>query len=168
MRAILFLLLFAAAAGRAQTQVPENLKPPPSEAVLLKAVGKGRQIYACNVKDGKFAWTLERPQADLFDARGNVIGRHYQGPTWEASDGSKVTGQLLQQANAPRPGAIPWLLLKAKSNAGAGIFGKVTYIQRLNTVSGVAPAPSEGCDQGHTNAEVAIEYQADYYFYGKK
>lgn len=163
--AALFFLM--AAIALAQTQVPENLKPPPSETVLLKAVGKGRQIYSCGVKEGKFDWTLERPQADLFDARGNRIGRHYQGPTWQATDGSKVIGQLEQQANAPRPGAVAWLLLKAKSHAGTGVLSNVTYIQRLNTVGGT-PVSSEGCDKGHTNAEIAIEYQADYYFYGKK
>ncbi len=88
-QAVLFFL--AAATALAQTQVPKNLKPPPSETLLLKAVGNGRQIYSCGVKEGKFAWTLERPQADLFDARGNRIGRHYKGPTWEATDGSKVS-----------------------------------------------------------------------------
>lgn len=155
-----------AAIALAQTQVPENLKPPASETVVLKAVGKGRQIYSCGTKDGKFQWTLERPQADLFDARGTQIGRHYQGPTWEANDGSKVTGQLEQQAGAPRPGAVAWLLLKAKSHAGTGVLSNVTYIQRLHTTGGAAPA--EGCDKGHTRAEIAVEYQADYYFYGKK
>ncbi len=167
MRRCLFFL--AGAIAIAQTQVPGNLKPPPSETLLLKAVGKGRQIYACQVKDGKFEWTLERPQADLFDTRGNPIGRHYQGPTWEAADGSKVIGQVQQQMAAPKPDAVPWLLLKAKSNTGTGLFAKVTYIQRLNTLGGAAPpAPSEGCDKGHTNAEIAIEYQADYYFYARK
>jgi hypothetical protein len=163
------LFFLAGAIAFAQTQVPGNLKPPASETLLLKAVGKGRQIYACSVKDGNFEWTLERPQADLFDAQGNRIGRHYQGPTWEAADGSKVIGQLQQQIAAPKQGAIPWLLLKAKSNNGAGLFSKVTYVQRLNTVGGAAPqAPSEGCDKGHIKAEIAIEYQADYYFYGRK
>ena len=138
MTKILFFLV--AAIALAQTQVPENLKPPPSETVLLKAVGKGRQIYSCGVKEEKFAWTLERPQADLFDARGNRIGRHYKGPTWEATDGSRVVGQLEQQATAPRPGAVAWLLLKAKSHTGAGVLSNVTYIQRLNTVGGAAPA----------------------------
>jgi hypothetical protein len=31
------------------------------------------------------------PEADLFDARGNRIGRHYAGPHWRSTDGSKIS-----------------------------------------------------------------------------
>jgi Protein of unknown function (DUF3455) len=150
-------------------QVPENLKPPAGEAVLLKASGRGKQIYACQAVPGnaaRFDWVLEKPQAELLDARGKRIGRHYEGPTWEASDGSKVVGEVQQRAPAPHAGAVPWLLLKAKTTQGAGIFGRVTYIQRVGTVGGAAPA--EGCDSSHTGREVAIDYQAEYYFYGPR
>jgi Protein of unknown function (DUF3455) len=165
-------ILFGAglmAAQIAPPEVPDNLKPPSTEAVLLEAHGTGKQIYACQAiagSSGKFDWVVEKPQADLLDSQGQIIGRHYEGPTWESTDGSKVTGQLLQRAKAPRAGAVQWLLLKAKSTQGAGIFGRVTYIQRVATVGGAAPAG--GCDQSHTRAEVAIEYQAEYYFYGPR
>ena len=147
------------AAQIAPPQVPEILKPPGAETILLKAVGSGKQIYACQAS----GWVLERPQAELSDSQGKIIGKHYQGPTWEAADGSKVVGEVQQHANSPHAGAIPWLLLKAKSTQGTGIFGHVTYIQRVNTVGGAAPP--DGCDRSHTNAEVAIDYHADYYFY---
>ena len=138
----------------AVAQVPDNLKPPPSEVVLLKALGKGKQVYVC--QDSK--WVLDRPEANLFDEGGKQIGKHYKGPTWEATDGSKVTGQVQQRADAPKAGAVPWLLLRATS--GSGAFNRVTYIQRLDTEGGVAP--SRSCARG---AEISISYQATYYFF---
>ena len=132
-----------AAAQIAPPQVSENLKVPATEVVLLKALGKGRQIYACSSKpgdEGQFAWVLDRPQAELIDEKGAVIGKHYKGPVWEAADGSKVGGQVQQRANAPNGNAVPWLLLKATSHEGMGTFAPVTYIQRVDTEGGLAPA----------------------------
>lgn len=80
------------------------------------------------------------------------------------SGGGKVTGEVQQRAQAPRAGAVPWLLLKAKTAEGPGTLGRVTYIQRVNTMGGAAPV--EGCDQAHAGKGVAVDYQADYYFYG--
>ena len=77
-----------------------------------------------------------------------------------------MTGQVLERANVPRPDSVPWLLLKAKTNEGAGRFGRVTYVQRVNTVAGTAPAG--GCDQQHAGSETSVNYQADYYFYGPR
>jgi hypothetical protein len=46
-------------------------------------------------------WTLKAPEADLFDANGRAIGRHYAGPTWELMDGSEVVGKFKARADAP-------------------------------------------------------------------
>ena len=158
-----------AAAQPAPTAVPDNLKPPDAPPVVLKAIGKGQQVYSCQSspdQPGKFAWVLKRPEADLLDGQGKKIGRHYEGPTWEARDGSKITGEVLERAPSPTHDAVPWLLLKTKSAAGAGVLGRVTYIQRLATVGGAAPAA--GCDEAHSGAETAVDYQAEYYFYGPR
>jgi hypothetical protein len=155
-----------AAAQIAPPQVPETLKVPGTEVVLLKALGKGKQIYVCSAKpgdDSQFAWTLDRPQADLLDEKGEVIGKHYKGPVWEAADGSKVAGQVQQRASAPNANAVPWLLLKATSNQGSGTFAHVTYIQRVDTEGGQAPAA--GCDKSHAGEGASAEYQAAYFFY---
>src|ERR1017187_8014390 len=98
-----------AGAQIAPPQVPENLKVPAMEVVLVKALGKGKQIYACSAKpgdEGQFAWVLDRPQADLMDEKGAVIGKHYKGPVWEGADGSKVGGQVQQRAKAPNANAV--------------------------------------------------------------
>jgi hypothetical protein len=39
----------------------------------------------------------------------------------------------------------------------------VTFIQRLATIGGNAPA--DGCNAGTVNAEAPIDYSANYYFY---
>ena len=147
-------------------QVPYILRVPDGQAVLLKGLAKGVQIYVCKPKaddPSKFEWSFKAPEADLTNEQGEKIAKHYAGPTWEASDGSKVIGEVQQKTDAPKPGAVPWLLLKAKSNEGAGAFGKVTYIQRVDTEGGVAPAA--GCDQAHTKTEARVDYKANYYFY---
>ncbi|MCU1296917.1 MAG: hypothetical protein JWO91_1195 [Acidobacteriaceae bacterium] len=150
-------------------KAPDALNLPDARALLLKARGEGVQIYECKVPPdaaGQFKWVLKAPQADLINDKGEKIGKHYGGPTWESSDGSKVIGEPQQHVDSPNASAIQWLLLKAKSNQGTGIFKDVTYIQRLDTEGG--KAPTVGCDSGHTGAEVRVHYSASYYFYGPK
>jgi hypothetical protein len=62
----------------------------------------------------------------------------------------------------PNPGSIALLRLDAADTSGAGIFSKVTFIQRLDTTGGVSPTGA--CKTGDTQ-EVA--YTAKYYFYAK-
>jgi hypothetical protein len=146
--------------------VPDRLKVPDGQVVLLKALGEGVQIYGCQATaadPNKFEWTFSAPEATLTNDKGETIGKHYAGPTWEANDGSKVVGEVQQRADAPDSSAVPWLLLKTKSNEGAGAFKNVMYIQRVDTEGGKAPA--EGCDRSRLDASVRVHYRADYYFY---
>jgi hypothetical protein len=158
-----------ASAQVAPPGIPESLKVPDTEVILPKAVGKEKQVYVCSAKPGdesQFAWVLDRPRADLLDDQGQVIGKHYKGPVWEAADGSTVAGVVQQHANAPDAKAVPWLLLKATSHEKSGMFARVTYIQRVDTEGGLAPA--DGCDKAHAGAEASADYQATYYFYGPR
>ena len=106
---------------------------------------------------------LVAPEAALFDARGNPIGRHGAGPQWQANDGSTIRATVKERANAPISGAIPWLLLTARTVGPEGMFSKVTSIQRLNTVGGVAPAAP--CTRDTAATQARVDYTADYYFY---
>ena len=146
--------------------IPEALKPSVGQALSLSAHAEGVQIYQCSpLKDdpARFAWTLKAPEATLRDDSGKALGKHYVGPTWEAIDGSKVVGELVAKADAPDAESIPWLLLKAKSTAGHGVFSQVTSIQRLRTRGGKAPAT--GCDPSQSGKEVRVSYSALYRFY---
>ena len=92
----------------ARPEVPEELKAPMGEEVVLRAHAKGVQIYSCTAgADGKHAWTLKAPKAELFDEQGKKIGEHFAGPTWKLNDGSEVTGKAVIKHDAPKAGAIP-------------------------------------------------------------
>ncbi len=73
---------------------------------------------------------------------------------------------MKERADAPRSDAIPWLLLTSKSDGPAGSFSKVTSVQRVNTVGGIAPAA--GCSQSNAGTVGRISYTADYYFFTAK
>jgi len=85
------------------------------------ARARGIQIYVCRPDaEGKPAWTLKAPEAELFDEQGKSIGKHFGGPTWQLNDGSQVTGKMAAKADAPDSQAIPWLLVTVTGNSGSG------------------------------------------------
>src|SRR5262249_20270631 len=111
-------------------------------------------------------WVLREPEAELFGDGGRAMGRHYAGPTWESADGSKVVGELARRLPAPHTGAVPWLLVRAVRSEGDGVFGRGTWIQRVDTKGGQAPGGS--CDGGPAGASLRVPYGAVYYFYGRR
>ncbi|WP_213949876.1 DUF3455 domain-containing protein [Luteibacter sp. dw_328] len=135
----------------------------PAKPSAIEAFGKGVQIYTCKPAAATYAWTLKAPEATLSDAKGNVIGKHFAGPSWQANDGSTVVGEALNASPSPDAGAIPWIVLHAKSQTGNGVMSKVAYVVRTRTEGGVAPAT--GCDASHINAEVRVPYSAVYIFF---
>ena len=143
--------------GLAGAQTPSELQPPKDQALLFKFAGKGSQVYVCQNP----AWVLKAPDARLFDDKGATAGKHFAGPTWQANDGSQVKGKMLASVPSPEAGAVPWLLLTVVSHDGTGAMTKVQSIQRLETKGG--KAPTAACDG---QQELAVPYEANYYFYG--
>jgi len=149
--------------------VPDKLKPRANESLAMIIPAKGVQIYECRAKKDQantYEWAFVAPEADLVNTNGNKIGRHYAGPHWESTDGSKIAGTVRESADAPQADAIPWLLLVTKSVGSQGSFSKITSIQRVNTVGGVAP--KTGCSQSTVGTTARIPYTADYYFLTEK
>jgi len=157
------LLLNSSAAAQ---QVPKELEPPAGEQALLQVHAKGDQVYTCKATDGKFAWTLKAPDAQLSDKGGKPFGKHFEGPSWQSNDGSRVTGKAVANVPSPDGDSIPWLLLTVVSRSGDGALTRVTSIQRINTKGGKAPA--SGCDEMHDGAEARTAYTADYVFFAPK
>ena len=156
------LLLFSVAAQ----QVPQQLQPPANEQLLYQVHAKGDQVYTCKADIEQYAWILKAPDAQLFDKNGKPFGRHFAGPSWEANDGSRVTGQAVANAPSPDANSIPWLLVKIVSHDGSGVLSRATSIQRLNTKGG--KAQSSACDESHAGQELRVPYSADYLFYAPK
>jgi hypothetical protein len=154
---------FAAGDSPSPPKVPAALAVPAGAKLAARFHATGAQVYACTSAGGQYSWVLARPDATLADASGAIAGSHGAGPAWKSKDGSSVVGKKLAQAAAPEAGAIPWLLLGATSTTGAGQFTAVTFVQRVATKGGIAPAT--GCDATHVGAEARANYSADYYFY---
>ena len=145
--------------------VPEKIKAPTGEDVVLVAHASGSQIYVCQAgADGKLAWTLKAPEAELRNDQGAVIGQHYAGPTWKLNDGSEVTGKPAARVDSPDAGSIPWLLVTVTAHSGEGALTRVSDIQRIHTKGGVAP-PADRCDAAKQGSESKSSYTADYYFF---
>lgn len=146
--------------------LPEAVRVPAGEKMRMTANGVGEITYECREKkDGasQYEWAFVGPVATLFSADRKAVGKYYAGPTWEAADGSKVTGR--QVAVAPGgSGSLPLQLVKAEPASGAGAMMGTTYIQRVNTKGGVAPAM--GCDAASKGKRQIVAYEADYVFYG--
>ena len=163
--ALALVLTGAARQSVVPPNVPDDLKAPEGEKALMRAHAKGVQIYSCAAGiDGKYSWVLKAPKAELFDEQGKLIGEHFAGPTWKLKDGSEVTGKMLAKHDAPKAGAIPWLLVTVIGHKGSGTLESVRTIQRVNTEGGVADA-TKVCDAPKNGAESESAYSADYYFY---
>jgi hypothetical protein len=150
-------------------EVPTEIAVPPGHKLLAKLQAKGVQVYkAVAAKSGQLAWAFEAPLADLVDGQGGKAGYHYEGPTWEAIDGSMVIWDKAEKINAVQaPNSkedIPWLLIKVKAAGGkAGAFSPVVFVQRLQTAGGKSPVDAPQ----RAGTKIGVVYRADYYFYCK-
>ena len=165
--------------------VPFDLTVPEGNAVYLQTRAYGTQNYICLPSGASVAWKLFGPQATLYPPTVPLqVATHFLSPnpeepgvarpTWQdASDGSAVWARAIQpstDANYVEAGAIPWLLLE-KAGAADGPLGgsqlsQTTYIHRVNTHGGVAPAA--GCSAAtHIGAIALVPYSTDYFFYRK-
>lgn len=169
----LFVLLavaaFAAQSARAdegqrEPDLPlplcQSIQAPEGNKVSFHTFAVGVQVYKWNGS----AWAFVEPVANLYADAGfrGQVGTHYAGPTWESNSGSRVVARRVMHTGCtPDATAIPWLLLEQVSADGPGIFNRVTFIQRVNTTGGVAPA-APGTTVGQ---EARVPYTAEYYFY---
>ena len=135
----------------------DRLAAPQGSTLVLRAFGVGVQIYHWNGT----SWTGPVPSATLYaDAQlQGVVATHFAGPTWQSNSGGTVVGTVANRCTVD-PASIPWVSLTAVAN-GAGIFQKVTFIQRLHTVGGIAPS----VDGTVIGQEADVPYTADYLFY---
>jgi hypothetical protein len=153
------MLLFAVSAQAQSASAQDATMPASTQHAMLTVQGQGVQIYTCKAKQ----WVFVSPAARLFDAGGNEIGSHGDGPVWHLHDGSSVLGKVIQKTPSPDKASIPWLLLKSDGTVGKGKLMDVQFIRRSDTNGGVAP--SGQCDE---DAFARVPYSATYTFYSSK
>lgn len=166
--------------------VPAEIQVETGNVPYLVGHATGTQNYICLPSGTGFAFKLFTPQATLFDDKGKQITTHYFSPnpdehgtiraTWQDSEdtstvwGEVKPGDASSDANFVAQGAIPWLLVTAvgKQNGrnGDNTLSQATFIQRVNTAGGVAPAT--GCAaSADIGTQVYVPYTADYFFFRK-
>jgi hypothetical protein len=167
--------------GGLPANLPPTLTVPAGATLKLRLHATGDQVYTCTASAAggtggsgaggtggsgatTYAFVLKQPDAKLYDESNTQVGTHGVGPNWTSTvDGSVVNGARAYQENSPLSDAIPWLLLRATSNTGTGVFSDVTYVIRANTTGGKAPA--SGCDATTAGMDTRVGYTADYYFF---
>ena len=157
------------AASFSQDALPEAVKVPTGHRVAWETVGVGEITYECRAKAGMvdaFEWAFVGPRAELRSRQGRVVGSYFGPPaTWAAQDGSSLTGAQLALAPGGS-GHIPMQLVKANPARlvdGKGDLQGVSYIQRVATRGGVAPA--QVCGSSSLGQRQIVQYQADYIFW---
>ena len=151
--------------------VPAGLQVPAGNQAFREGDAIGTQDYIC-LPSG---WTFFGPQATLFNEHDKQIITHFLSPnpfetgtpprvTWQDSeDTSKVLGMTIASVSV-QPDAIPWLLVQVVGAQGGPTGGdelsETTFIQRVNTVGGVAPTTA--CTVGMM---ALVPYSAEYFFY---
>lgn len=155
--------------AQAQSALPDSIKVPEGHKVALETVGTGEITYECRDKanvPGETEWVFVGPKAVLSDRSGKVLGDYFGPPaTWQAKDGSKITGT--QVAVAPSSaGNLPYQLVKANPAEGKGLMSGVSYIQRVALKGGVAP--SSACTAANKGTRETVKYQADYIFWAAR
>jgi len=148
-----------------QASLPAAVQVPAGHKVAMETVGVGQITYECRAKKDAMGheWVFVGPDAKLMDRMGQQVGKYYGPPaTWESMDGSKLTATQLAVAPAAA-GSIPLQLVKANPAMGMGAMQGVSYIQRVATQGGVAPAMA--CDATSMGSKQIVKYQADYIFW---
>jgi hypothetical protein len=162
------------------TPVPSNLEVPPGHVAFHVAHALGTQNYLClpQASGSGLAWAFVGPQATLFGDRFEQVMTHFLSvnpadgvarATWQHSrDSSATWAAAVASSSDPAfvtPGAIPWLLLEVKGTQagprGGDRLTATTFIQRVQTVGGAAPAGE--CSTA--GARAFVPYAADYVFY---
>lgn len=152
---------FGQSSNRSDDLIPQEcaeIGVPSGNRLTTRVYAIGVQIYRWNGVN----WDFVAPDADLYPNSKFLlkIGKHYAGPVWESSTGSRVLGRKVASC-VQDPTAVPWLLLEGAATEGHGIFSDISFIQRVNT-SGGQPPCVPGTEIG---AEARIPYTATYNFF---
>jgi hypothetical protein len=173
---------YAAAPIIVPPDVPADLVVLDGSRPFLVGHARGTQNYVCLPNGSKFSWALFGPQATLFDDNGyqqithflsgNPVENGTPRAAWQHSgDTSTAWAVMIKSSTDPNyveSGAIPWFLLQvvgAQYGTPSGHkLTETTYVQRVNTSGGIAPAAGCGA-AADVGKKALVPYLADYVFY---
>lgn len=138
-----------------------RIRVPDGHQPALQLAARGVQIFRCERDGSELGWRFRQPEADLFDAQGQPVGRHGANFSFEHRDGSRLLGTVVAHEKSGGAGALPWLLLSARA-FGKGEFSGVAYVQRVNTAGGMPP---ERCGAEQSGQLLRVSFSADFVFY---
>jgi len=177
--------LFTADSARAGER--DSLTPPPvpfeihvDGDLFLIGHGVGTQNYVCLPSGAGFAFSLFTPEATLFTDDAAQLTTHFFSPdrdprdlgairvTWEHSrDTSTIWGAVTGQVQV-RQDSINWLRVEIKGAlpgpTGGAKLTPTTFVQRINTVGGLAPA-ADCVGATDVGKRAFVPYTADYLFF---
>jgi len=153
--------------------IPGDIKVPDGNKFVLQAFARGFQIYEVKrstTDPTVFSWVNIAPLADLYASPNftNQVIEHFAGPSWEFIKGPEKGEKVVAARDkgiTMDASAIQWLLLKTVDDLSTP-GNKITYIQRVCTVGGLAP--TTGADEAHLGQRDSIPYTASYLFYTKE
>lgn len=137
---------------------------------LARFLGAGVQVYDCQSTG---AFRFREPQADLYDfdtfaQRIIHFATEATRPNWADADGSRVVGNgdkaVAVNGLPPFDPArdVKWLKVPVCAHFGKGLLSEVTFIQRVLTFGGQAPASCV------PEAVASVPYTALYIFWGPR
>jgi len=135
--------------------------PPQGSVEVLRLQGQGAQIFRCESQAAGLRWTYRLPEAELRDAKGNVVVHHGVNLSFEHVDGSRLVGEIVDHVPSPDGDSLPWLLLKTRV-FGEGALAAIAYVQRINTVGGMPPPR---CEADQLNQVLRVPFSAEFVFY---
>jgi uncharacterized protein DUF3455 len=138
-----------------QIRAPTEVEP------AFEMAGAGVQIFRCEPDKDGYRWAFRLPEAELRDARGQVVAHHGANYSFEHVDGSRLLGTIVGYDSAPGDDAVRWLLLRTQS-FGQGELEKVSYVQRVDTAGGLPPAQ---CSAEQANQILRVPFSAKFVFY---
>src|SRR6476620_5250741 len=93
---ILTLLLCFGRCVTATAAEFQGVPLPENTSIALAVFAEGVQIYESKLNSmGTLEWALKAPEAELKNAAGEGIGKHFGGPSWSLNDGSQVVAVCL-------------------------------------------------------------------------
>jgi hypothetical protein len=138
-----------------------RIRAPTEVEPAFELVATGAQIFRCEPDKDGFRWVFRLPEAELRDARGQVVAHHGANYSFEHVDGSRLLGTIVGYDSAPSDDSVRWLLLRTQS-FGQGELEKVSYVQRIDTVGGMPPAQ---CQAEQVNQILRVPFSAKFIFY---